>query len=72
MNDTETRSPAIPLLVVLGVVALVSALIIYVTENNDSNRFGADDPNYAPAILLLCAGAFLLLVAAIINSGRRR
>lgn len=71
MNESQdVRSPAVPLLVVLGVVALASALVVYVTESqNDS--FG-DEPNYAPALLLLAVGMFLTLLAAIVSAGRRR
>lgn len=66
-------------LVLLGVLALGGAVAAYlgaVHSVDIDNPFMSGDQshaaNYAPAIVLAVAGAFLLLVAAVIGSARSR
>lgn len=52
---------------VLGGLAVLVAFAVYMSEQNGS----ADEPNYATALVLAAAGAFLILIAVISANGRR-
>lgn len=71
-DDKPVRpgSPGVSMLIIVGVIALVGAVAAY-TQENSSHSLGGEK-NYALALLMLGFGAFMLLLAAIVSSGRRR
>lgn len=56
-------------LIVLGVVSVAIAGTLYLSETDGEGAFG-DAPNYAPALFLVGVGAYLILLAVILLSGR--
>lgn len=67
---SESQKPGVAALIVLGVVALLGAVAAYTQENSSGGI--RDGQNYTLALLLLGAGAFALLIAAILSSNRPR
>jgi len=60
------------LLIIVGMVALAAAGALYVNESTgEQSGLGFDEPNWAPVLLLLGAGAYLLLLGVILYVGRR-
>lgn len=52
---------------VLGGLSFIAAFAVYMSEQQ---KGPADEPNNAPALLLLGVGAFLVLIAVISANGR--
>lgn len=75
---TQQKDDTPRILIWLGVVAVVAAAVMAGVQNAgreyDNPYMRGDqsaDPNYAPAIVVAVAGAFLILLGVIMGPGRR-
>lgn len=73
MHETHERTGValwkVPL--IAGIVAVVAAAAVATKATGDAKGAFADEANYGPALLLLGVGAFLVLLAVILNGQRR-
>lgn len=71
-TDDNRSDPGRTMLVLTGLLAMVGGAVAYVMESEDADGAFAEPANYALAQFLGVAGAYLVLLAAILSVARRR